>query len=124
QGSTWRRANRNRQDIHVSSNLCMLNNPAPLHLATDADWVRRRSTKGPGKPLPTLANAMFALRYDPNLHDAFAFDEMLRTVVLIHPISGSDPHFVRRAVTDVDIIELQEFLQVAGLQNIGRDATH
>jgi hypothetical protein len=42
---------------------------------------------GGPKPLPTLANIMMALRMDPIMRDAFAFDEMLSAVVLMRTIS-------------------------------------
>ena len=38
-----------------------------------------------GQPLPIVANALIALRKDPTLRDAFAFDEMLRAPMLQHP---------------------------------------
>ena len=41
-----------------------------------------------GKPLPIIANALLALRRDGGLQDAFAYDEMARTTMLMHPIGS------------------------------------
>lgn len=104
------------------------NSPTPtLGLVCDTDWLKRCATNGAGKPLPTLANAMFALRYDPALHDVFAFDEMLQTTVLLKPlnlINQSDPDFAGRPVTDLDVTELQEWLQLAGLRHVRKETVH
>src|SRR6185437_16788899 len=59
-----------------------------VELISDADWLRQCAVNGSGRPLPTLANAMVALRFDPSLRDSYAFDEMLQTVVLMKPLSS------------------------------------
>ena len=41
------------------------------------DWLKHCLCGDTGKPLPVLANALTALRNDPALRDAFAYDEML-----------------------------------------------
>jgi predicted P-loop ATPase len=101
--------------------------PRPLGLVTDAEWLKQCAVNGSGKALPTLANAMFALRLDPALHDAFAFDEMLRTTALLKPLNmtkQADPDFEVRPVSDVDTAELQEWLQLAGLRHISKQTVH
>jgi predicted P-loop ATPase len=77
---------------------------------------------GKGKPLPVLANALIALD-DPAVRDALAYDEMLQTLMLLHqvgfPVGGEviEP----RPLTDKDIIDIQKWMQHAGLKRIGRE---
>jgi predicted P-loop ATPase len=101
--------------------------PTKLGLISDADWLKQCAVNASGKALPTLANAMFALRLDPALRDVFAFDEMLQTTVLLKPLNllnQDDPGFIARPVTDTDVTELQEWLQLAGLRHLGKDTIH
>jgi predicted P-loop ATPase len=66
------------------------------------------------KPLAILANALTILRSDPTWQNKFAYDEMLRA-----------PTWQRsRAVTDDDVVEVQEWLQKAGLRGIGKDPVY
>jgi predicted P-loop ATPase len=74
-----------------------------------------------GKALPIVTNALVALRRDPAIRDAFAFDEMQRTPMLMHAIGDPLAQFDHRPVTDDDITILTEFLQKAGLNRISRD---
>src|SRR5213083_905835 len=74
-----------------------------------------------GKALPIVTNALVALRRDPDIRDAFAFDDMARTVMLVHEIGSPLVPFDHRPVTDDDITILTEFLQKAGLKRIARD---
>jgi predicted P-loop ATPase len=75
------------------------------------------------KPLPIVANALLALRCDPAIKDAFAYDEMSCATMLLHtigaPLAGTilEP----RALTDEDVTELQEWLQDNGLKRIARE---
>jgi predicted P-loop ATPase len=62
-------------------------------------------------PLANLANALTALRGDPTTHDKFGHDEMLRAPVWKR----------ERPVTDADVVELQEWLQRAGLRSVSKD---
>ena len=72
-----------------------------------------------GGLLPNIANVLLALRRDGGVKDAFAFDEMQRTPMLMHPIgSPMAPHEVR-AIVDADVVYVSEYLQQAGLKNIG-----
>lgn len=72
-----------------------------------------------GKPLPIIANVLLALRRDGGLQDAFAFDEMQRTPMLMHPIGSPMAPFEVRAIIDEDVVYVSEYLQQAGLKNIG-----
>lgn len=74
-----------------------------------------------GKPLPVVTNALIALRRDPAIRDAFAFDDMQRTVTMMHVIGEPLALFESRPVADEDITALTEFLQKAGLKRIARD---
>jgi predicted P-loop ATPase len=85
------------------------------------DWLGK-SIKGKGQgALSILANTLLALRADPSLVNAFAFDEMQCATMLMQkegrPIEP-------RPVQDADVFRLQEFLQRAGLKNLGADTVH
>jgi predicted P-loop ATPase len=75
------------------------------------------------KPLPIVANALIALRNDPAVRDALAYDEMLRSVMLLHEIGEPFLGDVRepRLITDKDVTDIQEWMQDAGLKRIGRE---
>jgi predicted P-loop ATPase len=66
---------------------------------------------------------MVALRSEPALKDAFAFDEMQRAPILLRPIV-TDGAFEEHPVTDVDVSALQERLQLEGLRYISKDTVH
>jgi predicted P-loop ATPase len=72
-----------------------------------------------GKPLPIIANALLALRRDSGLRDAFAYDEMARTAMLMHPIGSPLAPFEPRAIIDEDVVYVAEYLQQSGLRHIG-----
>ena len=65
---------------------------------------------------PTL---LLALRRDPGLRQAFAYDEMLRQPVLRHVIGDPAVTFEARTVSDEDVIRVAEYLQRAGLKKVG-----
>jgi predicted P-loop ATPase len=75
------------------------------------------------KPLPIVRNALIALRNDPAVCDALGYDEMLRAPTLLHeiglPIGGeiTEP----RPLTDKDVIDIQEWMQDAGLKRLARE---
>ncbi len=71
-----------------------------------------------------VANALVALRFDPALHDAFAFDEMLCTPMLMRPLFKEDSGFTTRPVTDGDVTLVLERLQWMGLRRLGKDTLH
>ena len=88
-----------------------------VKLRSGQTWLERCLESETGKPLPVVANALEALRGDEKIRDAFAFDQMARVPVLAHPIGdvfgmgGFEP----RVATDNDIVDLQNYLQRAGL---------
>jgi predicted P-loop ATPase len=92
--------------------------------ATDwrSDWERRN-----GNPLNNLANAMIAMRNDRNLRDAFAFDEIALGTLVRVPMPGSvaaPGGFHPHPLTDVDVSQVQEYLQKLGLSQIGVSTVH
>ncbi len=91
---------------------------------SSVDWLGKCESDKQGKPFPNLANAMIALRSDPAVKDAFAYDEMLCAAMLVHPIVDEGSKFKSRPVTDIDVSSLQEWLQLAGLTNIGKETAH
>src|SRR5262249_7462335 len=54
----------------------------------------------------------------------FARDEMLCAPVLMAPLPGQTDFDGSRPVTDVDVGNLQEYLQHAGIAKIGKDVVH
>jgi predicted P-loop ATPase len=90
--------------------------------ATQPTWLATCITEN-GRPMSTLANVMIALRNDPAVKDALAYDEMLRTPMLMHACDG-DPDFNPRPVTDADVGHLQEWLQTVGLRRVGAVTIH
>jgi predicted P-loop ATPase len=83
-------------------------------------WLSQCLTEN-GKPLPIVTNALVALRRDPGIRDAFAFDQMQRSTMIMHQIGGPLAPFEFRAVADDDVTVLTEYLQKAGLKRIARD---
>lgn len=91
---------------------------------TSLGWIGKCATDNQGRPFPNLANAMIALRSDPAVKDAFAYDKMLCAAMLMGPIANEGSKFKPRPVTDIDVSSLQEWLQLAGLPNIGKETAH
>jgi predicted P-loop ATPase len=71
-----------------------------------------------------VGNVLLALKQEPMLMNAFGYDEMLRTEVLLRPLFGKEPNFKRRPVTDADVSAMQSWLQWYGFRGLGKDATH
>ena len=96
-------------------------NPKSSTATREDNWIRSDR----GAPLPILANVLTTLRGDPLVRDCFAFDEMLRTTMLVRPLPGLPEGLERlRPVTDNDVTAFQEWLQLRGLSKIGKDTTH
>jgi predicted P-loop ATPase len=66
------------------------------------------------RPLPILANVLTGLHMDPELKDKFSFDEMLKAAMWKKD----------RPLTDADVTTVQNYLQHAGLENVGKDTVH
>ena len=86
-------------------------------------WVSKCMCDSKKRPLPILANARIALRNDDGTRDAIAFDEMLRVPMLLHQIGQPLDGDLRepRPLTDKDVTDLQEWMQLAGLTQISHD---
>lgn len=91
---------------------------------TGAAWLTDAQLDKGGEPRPNLLNAMLAMRGDPKLCDAFAYDEMLRAPILVSPLADDDEDFKPRPVRDTDVSIAQEYLQRAGLPKLAKDTTH
>jgi predicted P-loop ATPase len=93
-------------------------------------WLGRCLVDDRDRIFPNLANVLIALRADPSIEDAFAFDEMLRAATLVKRLpvapngepTETDP--IPRPVRDEDVSQLQEWLQHQGLPRIGKDTVH
>ena len=94
------------------------------------EWHRELLRDGKGRVLPVLANVMTVLRAAPELADTVAHDDMLKAALLkvaLPLIEGStfEPDAVLpRPVRDTDVSQLQEWLQHAGLEKVGRETCH
>jgi predicted P-loop ATPase len=85
----------------------------------EADWRAKLQKTDTGKVIPNVNNALLVLENDPNVVDCFAYDEMSRTVMMARAIGGN-PH-ERRSATDIDITDLQRWLQVNGNVRISKE---
>jgi hypothetical protein len=96
------------------------------HLPPPAMWIERCQTNDRGEPIGNLASAMLAMRADPALSGALAYDLMQRTAYVVAPLPGDkpSPDHTLRPVADGDVTAVQEYLQLAGLPRLGRDTTH
>ena len=88
-------------------------------------WIQDCYVDEKGRLLANLANALIALRQDPNINRAFAHDEMFCGAMLMHALDApADQPFTPRPVTDPDVSLVQEYLQKAGLLRMGKDTMH
>jgi hypothetical protein len=71
-----------------------------------------------------VGNVLLALEQEPEITNAFGFDEMLRTEVLLRPLFQADPTFISRPLTDADVCAVQAWLQWFGFRRVGKDAVH
>jgi predicted P-loop ATPase len=105
--------------------------PKPKPPASELpDWTERCVRDDDGRIVSNLANALVALRAAPEVADAFAYDEMscasiIRMALPVAP-NGESARGAPfpRAVRDVDVSQLQEWLQHCGLPKIGKDQIH
>lgn len=93
------------------------------------DWTLACLTNHRGEPHANLTNAMEALRTDPKLADVVSYDEMLHTTILTRPMPGKlgeaeRAQFAPRPLADVDVSQMQEYLQRAGIPRLSKDTAH
>lgn len=103
--------------------------PAPaVPLGGWPSWHDKLRRDDRGRIVNDLANALIALRADPEFDHAAAYNEM-RQHSLVNRVwprapdaePGEDPV---REVTDDDIGRLQEWLQVMGIPRVSRETVH
>ena len=94
-------------------------------------WLRDMLVDNRGRILPVLANVMTALRAAPELAGAVAFDDMMKAPILTAELPIVDGHpgpdgtdTLPRPVRDTDVSQIQEWLQHAGLEKVGRETCH
>jgi hypothetical protein len=102
--------------------------PKPRPARPD-DWRKDWHVSDEGTALPSLFNAMVAMRQHPALAGVTRFDEMERSEIIAEQIPGTpfDPT-IPRIIRDCDVIAIQEELQQIGLRRIAKatvqDAVH
>jgi hypothetical protein len=90
-------------------------NVVDLKVAKTPDWTKRLQRSPSTKaPLSNHVNVMLYLRNDPDLMDAFAYDEMYQGEMLILPLEGHTGGWKPRPMKDVDALLVQEMLQKRG----------
>jgi predicted P-loop ATPase len=92
--------------------------------AEAAEWAQYLQRDDRGDAIPNLANAMTAMRSAPELRGSFAYDEMLRTSVLMKPVPGGRGTDLPRPIKDGDVGQVQEWLQRHEMRRIGKDTVH
>jgi predicted P-loop ATPase len=70
-----------------------------------------------------VGNILLAFEQIPELTNAFAFNEMLQTEMLMKPLFKVDPNFTPRPLTDADVVEVQSYLQWFAFRRLGKDVT-
>jgi len=95
-------------------------NVVDLKVAKTAEWKKelQRSTSTKA-PLNNHTNVMLFLRNDPDLKDAFAYDEMYRGEMLMQPLGEKAKRdWSPEPAKDVDAYVVQEMLQKRRLRNV------
>jgi predicted P-loop ATPase len=88
----------------------------PPHPGRKADYMTSKSNS---RGLSNVGNVRQALDQEPALMNAFGFDEMQHTEMLMRPLFMKDPKFKPRPITDTDIIKVQRKLQWFGFRKLG-----
>lgn len=99
--------------------------PPPAN-GRETEWLASCKLTKRGEPYANLANTMRALRSDPALSDVVAFDMMQHAAILARPMPSkvTEPNFEPRALRDIDVAQMQEFLQEAGIPGVSKDTAH
>jgi hypothetical protein len=103
----------------VSSARAKIEEPQPRAKRAKGSYMQGKTALA-----SNVGNVLLALEQEPEIMNAFGFDEMLRTEVLLRPLFHDDPHFVPRPVTDADITAVQAHLQWFGFRRLGSGAMH
>jgi hypothetical protein len=81
--------------------------------------------QGKTKLACNVGNIILALEQEPEIINAFGYDEMVRTPMLLRPLFNADPNnFKLRPVTDADVTGVQAWLQWFRFRRLGKDTTH
>lgn len=80
-------------------------------------WQKRCSVNDKKALRCNLDNALIALRYDHDIRDVYAYDQMLRVPVVMHEIGSIET--CHRWVSDVDVVNLQSWMQRNGFPSMG-----
>jgi predicted P-loop ATPase len=90
------------------------------------DWLSKAQRDKNHEPLPNIVNAMLAMRGAPQLQALVSYDQMLRAVILDHPVPDAPPEevFESRPMRDTDVTAIQEYVQKAGIKRLGKDTVH
>jgi predicted P-loop ATPase len=88
-----------------------------ISIAKRDSWLDRCQRGAHNTLKSNLHNAQLALAFHGDVRDCYAYDEMLRTIVVLHEIGTIDT--CHRWLTDVDVINLQLWLQQQGMSNVG-----
>jgi len=90
-----------------------------IHISAPQDWRRLCQQSDKKKLLCNSNNALIALKHDPAIRDCFAYDEMLRTPVVLHEIGQITT--CHRWMTDTDAMKLHTWMQQNGFPAMGLD---
>lgn len=82
-------------------------------------WHHECQIDAKGGIIANLANAVTAIKGEPKLASAIAFDEMQRIPMLVGPIG--DGSVVPRPITDADVIRVQHWMQHAGIKRVSKE---
>jgi predicted P-loop ATPase len=126
--SDWVAGGGNREQLDV------LIGQAPEHKATpeveektpDAEPAAAKDNYMESKtPLAcNIGNVLLALEKEPEIMNAFGFDEMLQKVVLLRPLFSKEPGFSPRPITDADVVTVQSWLQWFAFRRLGKNTTY
>jgi len=83
-------------------------------------WRHEWHTSNSGSPLPTLYNALLALRNHEKFANAIRYDEMACQVVITARLPGVEDAPLPRVVRDADVLAIQEEMQVIGLRRVAK----
>jgi predicted P-loop ATPase len=84
-------------------------------------WLSQCVFSETGRLIANLANALIAMR--ATMAETFAYDEMLRTPMLLKPLADR-PDQLPRPLTDIDVGIVQQRLQHLGLKRLAKDVAH
>jgi len=93
-------------------------------------WMQDCRADDHDRIVPDYRNLMIVLRAAPPLAGALAFDEMQCEAVLLKELpvapggKSATTGRLPRLITDVDVSQLQEWLQHSGVPRIGKDQLH